>query len=328
MNNTTLDFSSSLSELLTAFVEEKQDFGHKYDTAIGMLRRLDQMWSVSGHLAPSLSREWAERFICMRSGESPSGPAHRAGVWRELARHARRKGIDAYIPPSHTSTLIGGGFVPFIFSRSQLAALFEVIDKLPTYKQSPRRPLLMGLLFRLLYGTGIRLGEARRLVIADFDSKSETLLIRQGKNRRDRIVALAPSLVDRLREYLRLFPSDANTPVFPSPIVPCVPRPLGKTAIRDAFHDFIAKAGLPPRIDGNGPRIHDLRHTYAVHCLENWYRAGEDLEAKLPILAAHMGHAHMRETYYYLRITASFFPEIARRFEAFVGDVIPQGDLS
>lgn len=322
MHKNPFGFSSPLAGLLGAFVQEKRDCGYKYETALDMLRQLDRMWSVPGHPSPDLSREWADRFIRLRPGESPHGPAHRARVWRELARHAHRNGMDAHVPASHTMPLARESFAPYIFSRSQIAALFSVIDNLPAYGWSPRRPWIMALLFRLLYGTGMRLGEARRLEAADFDPKNETLLIREGKNRRDRIVALAPSLADRLREYLQQFPGEANTPLFLSPILP---RPLSKTAIRDAFHDFVTKAGLPPRLDGNGPRIHDLRHTFAVHRLENWYRAGENLEAKLPVLAAYMGHSHMRETYYYLRITASFFPEIGRRLEAFVGEVIPQG---
>jgi len=71
-------------------------------------------------------------------------------------------------------------------------------------------------------------------------------------------------------------------------------------------------------------RARHKRHTFAVHRLEKWYYAGENVEAKLPILAAYMGHAKIRDTYYYLRITASFFPEIARRLEAFASNVIPK----
>jgi len=179
----------------------------------------------------------------------------------------------------------------------------------------------MGLLFRLLYGTGMRLGKALRLAPGDFDPRDNTLTISQGKNRRDRIVALAPSVAWRFREYCQRYPSNDNTPIFLSPLRP---RALTQNAVRKTFRCALSAAGLPPRVKGCGPRIHDLRHTFAVHRLENWYYAGENLEAKLPILAAYMGHANIRETHYYLRITASFFPEIARRLDAFTSDVIPQ----
>ena len=321
MDNKKTGFRSSLAGLLEAFVREKRTCGYKYERGVEILRQLDRRWATSNDAAPSLSQRWAERFFKARPGESSRGPANRASVWRELARHVRRSGLKAYIPDRHTMPLGHHSFAPFIFTRPQIGALLFAIDSLPIRRWSPRHPWAMGLLFRLLYGTGMRLGEALRLTSGDFDPQSDALIIRQGKNRRDRIIALAPSVAGRFREYCRRYPGNNDTPVFLSPLRP---RALTKTAIRKTFRCALSAAELPPRVGGHGPRIHDLRHTFAVHRLENWYRAGENLEAKLPILAAYMGHARMRETHYYLRITASFFPEIARRLKAFTGDIIPQ----
>lgn len=320
MHDQPIGFQSPLADLIEAFVREKRACGYKYERAVEILRQLDRLWATSKDALPALSQKWAEQFFKVRPGESRQGPAKRASVWRELARHARRNGLEAYIPSNHTMPLGHDSYAPFIFTRPQIGAILSAFDTLPIRNWSPRRPWAMGLLFRLLYGTGMRIGEALRLTNGDFDPQSNVLTIRQGKNRRDRIVPLAPSVANRFCEYCQCYPGSDDTPVFLSPLRP---RALTKTAVRSSFRCALSSAGLPPRSRGQGPRIHDLRHTFAVHRLEKWYRAGENLEAKLPILAAYMGHTHMRETFYYLRITGAFFPEISRRLRAFTGEIIP-----
>jgi integrase len=177
------------------------------------------------------------------------------------------------------------------------------------------------LLFRLLYGAGLRISEALALRIGDYDQESGVLCIRESKNRKDRLIPLAPKLAKRVISHIQRFPGSVDTPLFLSPRRT---HEITYARIAAVFQGaLLPRAGLPPRRDRKGPRIHDLRHTFAVHRLENWFRAGENVEAKLPYLAAYMGHANIQDTYYYLRITQSFFPEIVRRLEAEVGDIIP-----
>jgi len=321
MHKNHLGFRSPLAAVLTEFVREKQACGHKYQTGIQHLRRLDRMWLAPTAGEPALSREWCDRFIRLRPGESPVGPARRTSVWRELARHARRRGIEAYLPGPDVAPIHRRPYVPFIYTRAQLGTLFDVADQATANHRCPRRPWIMGLVLRLLYGAGLRLGEALALTMGDYDPAENVLTVRRGKNQKDRLLPLAPALGQRLLQYFRRFPGDAATPIFLSPKHY---RPVLHGCIEKTFRTLLPKAGLPPRVHRSGPRIHDLRHTFAVHRLENWYLAGEDLTAKLPILSVYMGHSSLRDTYYYLRITASFFPEIARRLEAYAGNVIPK----
>jgi integrase len=173
----------------------------------------------------------------------------------------------------------------------------------------------------------MRLGEALRLNLQDFDPLNKALTIYQTKNQTERVIPLAPSLAARVQAYIERFPGEPDTPLFLSPRGPR-PHSLGVGPVDRTFKILLIKAGLPQRVGRTGPRVHDLRHSFAVHRLENWYHAGENLEAKLPLLATYLGHTCLRDTYYYLRITTSFFPEIARRLNAFTGDVIPQGGQS
>jgi integrase/recombinase XerD len=90
------------------------------------------------------------------------------------------------------------------------------------------------------------------------------------------------------------------------------------------FRKLLLQCGIPHAGRGTGPRIHDLRHTFAVHTLLRWYRNGEDLDAKLPLLATYLGHQHLSGTQRYLHLTAELFPEITARLDAVFGEVIPR----
>jgi integrase len=319
MAEDAMGFTSSWAPFLVGFIAEKRACGYRYETQVKNLRPLDRWWSEP-NARPSLSCVWAERFIAIHPGEAPGGPPGRASLWRELARYGLRQGIGAYIPPLDTQARAPRSFVPYIYTRGELRLLFATVDDLPYTQRSPRRTFTLGLLLRLLYGAGLRLGEALGLRHEDIDSREGILTIHHGKNQKDRLVPLAPSLADRLAAYRHRFAGAAADPLFLSPVGR---QAIHHGTIQDIFPKLLQRAGLPPRRGHQGPRLHDLRHTFAVHRLESWHRAGEDLEAKLPILSAYLGHTTLRDTYYYLRITASFFPEITRRLQAFTGDVIP-----
>jgi len=235
----------------------------------------------------------------------------------------RRQGVHAHVPERHELPIRRHEYCPYIYSRCELAALFDAVERLPYRSISPRRIPNFRLLFRLLYGAGLRLGEALRLAIGDMNRNSGVLTIRQGKNRKDRIVPLAPGLAARVVEHVDLFPGGPDTPLFLSPFRR---HAIDQESVQHAFRtELLTLAGLPPRVRGTGPRIHDLRHTFAVHRLERWFLDGHDVQSMLPYLSAYMGHTHLRDTYYYLRITASFFPEITRRVETRTAGVIPEG---
>ena len=175
-------------------------------------------------------------------------------------------------------------------------------------------------LFRLLYGGGFRLGEVLKLQVRDVDLEQGVVAVRQGKFRKDRLVPLALSLVHRLGKYATGFekrPPDAT--FFPAP-------EGGSFRLRTVygwFRTLLLQCGIPHGGRGKGPRIHDLRHGFAVHTLLRWYRNGEDLDAKLPLLATYLGHQNLSGTQRYLHLTAELFPEITARVDALFGEVIP-----
>jgi len=164
-----------------------------------------------------------------------------------------------------------------------------------------------------------------QLHVADVDLNQGILTVRQGKFGKDRLVPPALPLVVRLQKYaahFRVRPSDAF--FFPS-------EQGGPWSIRTVyrlFRQLLLECGIPHAGRGKGPRVHDVRHTFAVHTLLRWYREGADLDAKLPVLATYLGHQSLSGTQRYLHLTAELFPEIAVRVNAAFGDVIPRRTTS
>ena len=212
-------------------------------------------------------------------------------------------------------------FVPRMLSDEELGKLLHAVDALGPTARSPSRHLVMPEMFRLLYGCGFRVGEVLKLRVRDVDLGRGIITVRQAKFRKDRLVPPALSLVNRLRRYAEHFgnrPADAF--FFPG----ASERPFALRTVYTVFRKLLMQAGIAHAGRGKGPRIHDLRHLFAVHTLRRWYQTGEDLDAKLPLLATYLGHQHLSGTQRYLHLTAELFPEITARLDAAFGEVIPR----
>lgn len=242
-------------------------------------------------------------------------------VVRQLARFLVRHGFEAHVP-GVTVSVRRSDFVPYIFTGDEVRRLFRAVDGIRLDGHAPLRPRVMAEVFRVLYGCGLRLSEALHLTGADADLGAGLLVVRAGKFRKDRLVPLAPGLAARLREYAKL--NQVSSPAiifFPAPHG----GPYSRATLGKLFRELLWRAGIPYRGRGYGPRIHDLRHSFAVHRLARWYREGADLGAKLPVLAAYMGHGSLLGTQTYLRLTADIFPDLTAAVERDFGHVIPVG---
>lgn len=157
--------------------------------------------------------------------------------------------------------------------------------------------------------------------LADVDLDRGILTVREGKFGKDRLVPPTLPLVQRLQKYAAGF--GARPPAayfFPSP----QDGAWSIQAVYSLYRRLLLQCGIPHAGRGKGPRVHDLRHAYAVHTLLRWYREGADLDAKLPVLATYLGHQSLAGTQRYLHLTAELFPEISVRSDAAFGDVIPR----
>jgi integrase/recombinase XerD len=269
-----------------------------------------------------LPRSIARKWLAKKSHESVSTHQQRIILIRQLSRFLLQAGCPAYMPDSMLAPHNRSTFVPRMLTDEELRKFFYAVDSLEPTARSPLRHVIMPEVFRLLYGCGFRVNEVLKLCVRDVDLNQGIITVRQGKFRKDRLVPPALSLVNRLRRYAsnHFENRPPNAPFFPGPSG----RPFSLRTVYTLFRELLLQCGISHAGRGEGPRIHDFRHVFALHTIRRWYRNGEDLDAKLPLLASYLGHQHISGTQRYLHLVAEIFPEITARTEAAFGDVIPR----
>jgi integrase/recombinase XerD len=319
--NIKIQYHSPLSELMGQFIDEKQAYGYQYKRESQEILKLDRFLCQIGLHSIELPRDIVDQWTAKRDYEKPSNQRLRIIRIRQFALYLCRQGIDAYVPESTKASIKGTYFIPYIFSQQQINNILQAADQTPPDSRSPIRHLVMPEVFRLLYCCGMRVSEVVRLKFSDVNLTDGILTILKTKFNKDRLVPLAPTMTVRLRRYASILGrGDASSIFFPK----FDGTPYNKETVYCFFRQLLWKCNIPHGGRGKGPRLHDLRHSFAVHRLESWYRQGADLGVKLPLLATYMGHKNLVSTQWYLRLTPEIFPNIVKQLEQFAGHVIPR----
>jgi len=317
----TARFQSPVAALMAQFVQQKQACGYKYGEAARILARLDRFLFDRALSQCELPRSLSRKWLAKQHHESSSTHQHRIGVVRQFAMYMCRLGYPADVPDRSLTAKCSAAFSPRILTQAEMQQLLHAVDQLKPTAHAPLRHRIMPEVFRLLYGCGFRLGEVLHLRVADVDLHQGILTVREAKFGKDRLVPPALALVQRLQRYADgMGPCSPDAYFFPSPSG----GPWSLSAVYSLYRELLLQCGIAHAGRGKGPRVHDLRHAYAVHTLLRWCREGADLDVKLPVLATYMGHQSLAGTQRYLHLTAELFPEITVRANAAFGDVIPR----
>jgi integrase len=324
---TPYEWKSDLAEAIQNYVFLKRQSGMKYEVQERYLRHFDAFYSINGYDGVALTKEMVNDFI-YDPNERPWSHRNKELVMRDFAVYLSDRGHHAYIAVVKTD-LPRYKFIPHIMSDDEVRRFFTAIDDYPKdYPQSrfSYRHSVDPVLFRFLYGTGVRISEALNLLLSDVNTDSGVVTIRAAKNMKDRLIPMAENLTKRIADFADRFHrfSDSGEFLFPG----CHNGKMGqmdKSTAYTHFRDYLLMADIPHT--SIGPRIHSFRHGFAVKCLKNWVLAGNDLTVMLPYLSAYMGHSDFRATQYYLRLTSDLYPEVVRRAEAEFGYVIPEWEV-
>lgn len=304
-----------LSELVTEYVTYKQALGMRFNTEAHELaafcRRIDGNTDVD-----SVAVDQVQAFL---SGNNPlsSYSTRKKTVLCGLFRFALARGHATTSPLPRYSPKLPPPLTPYIYSHEELKRLLDVTPGACS-SRVPLEAYVLRALILLLYGACLRHGEALRLTMKDVDLDGAVLCIRMTKFYKSRLVPLAADLNDAMERYVRQrnqkFSQDPDAPFF------CFRngRPLSQSAVRNAFRRQRVLANIR-RDDGAAfqPRLHDLRHSGAVHRLIAWYRSGADLQRLLPQLATYLGHINLAATQRYLTLTPELLHEASVRFETY-----------
>ncbi len=313
-------YTSIYAEYIGQFIAMKKSLGFKYDTEEVVLGLFDRLCYQRNESTVGVTKELWEDWISLNPNESASYRYHRGVNVAQLSLYLNKQGIRSLIPQLPPNKK---DFKPYIFSRDQIASFFHEADLLVTDKKQMNSIILsLPCLWRLLYGTGVRIGEALALLEKDVNTEDRFLVIRDSKNGLERLVPMSESLSEVCRVYRtqkkRLpIQVDRETPFFVSL--------NGSVCVRSAvykwFHRTLVKAGIPRH--EQGARIHSFRHSFSVHSLAMMAETGQDLYCSLPILSSYLGHQCLESTNAYVRLTAEMYPGLIKDIESVCLNVFP-----
>ena len=230
--------------------------------------------------------------------------AARLGYVRSFARYWSAIDPRTEIPPLGLLPYRYKRTTPYIYSDEEIKLLLNAAKNLPPL--SSLRPWTSYTLFGLIAVTGMRISEVIRLNRRDVDLDQKVLTVRLTKFSKSRLIPLHPSTVQNLEQYLRRLNQLQPRSTAPNFFLSNQGIALTDCMVRWTFVKLSRQIGLRKAGDSCGPRIHDLRHRFAVTTLLNWYRTGVDVEQRLPALSTYLGHVHVTDTYWYL----SAIPEL------------------
>ncbi|MAE40915.1 MAG: integrase [Psychrobacter sp.] len=302
-------------------VELKRAVGYKYDTDADHLKRFDRFTLAKYPHATVLTKEIVLDWCSKKTYEAQANQCSRASIIRQFGKYLDSIGVKAYIiPKGYYPT--GEQYMPYIYTVDELTRFFAETDKCRYCYECPYRHLIMAVFFRMIYMCGLRLSEARLLKVCDVDLENGILTINHSKKDNSRLVPMSDSLTERCRRYSEMVHPYTVSEDYYFPALNGKPMTIGN--VYKNFRRFLWRAGISHGGRGYGPRTHDFRHAYAVHCLKKWVEQEKDLTAYLPVLKTYMGHDSFEETAYYLRLTADVFPDITLKLETRYPGIIPE----
>lgn len=292
-----MEFTSTFGEKITGFLDYRVAHGFKRETYIRHFIRFDRWCMVKHPDQIEFTRELVHDWID-DDAASNYDIAHRVAAMRQFGRYLCALGEDAYVLPEKYAPLKSRA-TAYLFTDSELTALFAAIDLLPPTKKEPFLDEIAPTLFRLIYTCGLRPNEGRELLLANINFDTGEVLITHTKRNKERFVVMSDDMLAFACKYelrRRIF-GNGNPYFFPS----ASGEAMTTETVYSAFNKAWSHADLSGRYPGK-VRVYDLRHRFASACLNRWLDNGENLMAMLPFLREYMGHKNLSETAYYVHV--------------------------
>ena len=318
-------FTSIFAPYFNSFLQMKEQMGFSRTGFQNMFKELDRFFVNTGTTELYITREQIYAWSKTRTNDKARTQYDKHSIIRQFCRYMCHLGYECYIhrlPRQNWPS-----FIPYIFSHEQMECIFQASDKLTLPNRCMTSVLIaIPCLIRLLYSTGMRIGEALSLKNEDINLTQKHILLKQTKNQVERLLPICPSLFEVLKQYMayrdRMPVKGMSNPTgfF---FVSTTGNPIGKGSVGRWFREILMQCGIPRRSDGQGPRIHDLRHTAAVHSLMKMVKDGTDIYCAMPILSVFLGHKSLKGTETYVRLTTEMYPDILRMESSLASSVFP-----
>lgn len=320
----TTTFLSRLAPTLKCYVDLKRALGQRFEPQTRTLQSLDRFLRDHAAKYPDLNvaafQTWSQTQEHIASGERRV----RMQQVYNFCLYRRRIQPHCFVPDPLLFPKPHQRLQPYIFSEHEIAKLLRAASALKRASSSPLCREMIRLAIVLLFTTGIRRGELLRLSVGDYNHRDETLLIRETKFYKSRLLPLNGDITEELERYLyarsqRKLPISSDTVFIGNALRSG--RAYSGTHLRNCLNPLLRQCRiLTPK--GRLPRVHDFRHSFAVNALLRWYREGAEVEAKLPLLATYMGHVSVVSTHYYLHWIEPLRTAASKRFARHYGKLV------
>ena len=312
----------SVQRLLDEFLAERHALGFVANTDEHILRRFlkDFVEPETGEI------EFTKEYVLNHVGHRPNVQTNT--VLRDVCAincfldFVIRKGYTAYKIPQRSLPKEIRNFKAYIFTDDEIKRILNSADNIAFCEHNPFRHLQLPVMFRILFNCGLRISELLDLRRLDVNMDERVFTILDAKFHKNRLVPFSDAVAESLEVYLcNMPPATEDSYLFPS--FSNENGRYGYSWIHNQFRFLLRLAHIPYGGKGKGPRPHDTRHTFAVHCLNNWVFSGEDLTSALPVLSRYLGHVGLSGTQKYLQLTAEMYPTVVREVESRFGSLIP-----
>jgi integrase/recombinase XerD len=324
MTRANATFSSRLTPTFAQYVDLKRALGLRFDNSTRTLESLDRFLHAQATQYPDLNapafQAWCQTQEHLASGERRA----RMRQVYNFCLYRRRTEPRCFVPDSALFPRPHQRIQPYILSEQEVAKLLEAAAGLKRVSWSPLRPEVIRLAIVLLFTTGIRRGELLRLTRGDYNCQDLTLLIRESKFHKSRLLPLNGDSAEEMDRYLharaqRKLPVSSDTALIWNATQGG--RAYSGVSLALCLRPLLQQCSIfTPK--GRLPRIHDFRFSFAVNALLRWYREGADVGAKLPLLATYMGHVSVLSTHYYLHWIEPLRTAASERFARHYGELV------
>jgi integrase len=313
-----------LGRWIDVWLTHQRSLGRGYEGEQWILAHLQSF--VASSNAADLDQTGFDRWCESFAHLSAITRRHRQLAVRKFCLFRQRAEPDCFVPDPLYFVRLCPYQRPVIIEPSQVAQMLMAADSLAPTTNSPLLPWTMHLAIVILYTAGLRRGELARLTLEDVEPRTGVLRIQASKFHKSRLVPLSPTANGALRAYLRQrlaapFSTDPRAPLL------CCGHHgrhgYSGGGLGQAI-DRLFNAADVMDAEGRRPRVHDMRHSFAVQALVRWYRGGADVQSNLPRLAMYMGHVSIVSTAHYLHFVPAMRHLASERFEAAFGDLVEE----
>ena len=294
------------------FLQYKRYLGYKYKTDETVIKEIVKY--LNNFNIDIITKEVVENYVRLNNNLTQNTIARNISTFRSFCKYLKQQGIEAY---QISKNMYTGKikYKAYIYSHDEIKRIYNNLNKVTSnYQYTYYHKVIYPMIIKILYQTGMRIGEVLNLTIDDYDAVDGLFYLKQTKNNQERIIVLSVSLNKIINDYIIKFNYKFK-----------LDNKLFKVSISsvERYFDKVLTLSNIVKTD-NGPRLHDLRHAFIVHLIEKFINEGLDLNVMLPIIQTHVGHQSIESLTYYFQVTNDLLNIVNKISEEKLGYLIPK----